>query len=71
VRENTNSGAFGTVFTLTPLGSSYRHRVIHRFTIREGTNPQGNLIFDKLGALYGTASGRGNGGWGTVFKLTP
>jgi hypothetical protein len=68
---NTNSGTFGTVFTLTPLGSSYRHRVIHRFTRREGASPQGNLISDKVGALYGTASSLGSGGWGTVFKLTP
>lgn len=68
---NTSSGTFGTLFTLTPLGSSYRHRVIHRFTRREGANPQGNLISDEVGALYGTASSRGSGGWGTVFKLTP
>jgi len=68
---NSTSGTFGTVFTLTPSGSSYRHRVIHRFTSRQGTNPQGGLIFDKLGALYGTAAWRGNGGWGTVFKLSP
>jgi uncharacterized repeat protein (TIGR03803 family) len=62
---------YGTVFTLTPSGSSYRHRVIHRFTMSEGTNPEGSLILDKHGLLYGTATSRGSGGWGTVFKLEP
>jgi len=39
--------------------------------MREGTNPQGDVILDKLGTLYGTATLRGNGGWGTAFKLAP
>ncbi len=63
--------SYGTVFKLTPSGSSYVHTVIHRFTSREGAHPQGNLIFDERGALYGTAASRGIGGSGAVFKLKP
>jgi uncharacterized repeat protein (TIGR03803 family) len=37
----------------------------------DGNDPEAGLIFDKEGALYGTTSGRGSGGNGTVFKLTP
>src|SRR5581483_11218618 len=39
----------------------------------DGEEPQGNLIFDKSGALYGTTY-RGGKPWcdcGTIFKLTP
>ena len=68
---NAQYGTHGTVFTLTLSGSSFQHRVLHRFTMREGTNPQGDVILDKLGTLYGTATLRGNGGWGTAFKLAP
>ncbi len=36
-----------------------------------GQGPSGSLIMDGTGALYGTASGGGSTGAGTVFKLTP
>jgi uncharacterized repeat protein (TIGR03803 family) len=37
----------------------------------DGGGPAAGLISDRAGALYGTASGGGSGGHGTVFKLTP
>ncbi|MGH6834130.1 MAG: choice-of-anchor tandem repeat GloVer-containing protein [Methylocella sp.] len=48
--------------------------VLHSFTgYPDGTAPIGKLAMDSSGALYGTTSGGGfsNGGYGTVFKLTP
>jgi uncharacterized repeat protein (TIGR03803 family) len=37
----------------------------------DGDNPEGGLIFDASGNLYGTTIGGGNDGNGIVYKLTP
>jgi len=37
----------------------------------DGDGPQGSLIQDVNGALYGVTSGGGNDGHGTIFALTP
>jgi len=37
----------------------------------DGSNPQGSLVFDASGNLYGTTVEGGAYGLGTVFKLTP
>jgi uncharacterized repeat protein (TIGR03803 family) len=36
-----------------------------------GLGPQGPLVFDTVGNLYGTTQTGGNYGYGTVFKLAP
>ena len=36
----------------------------------DGGNPLGGVTIDAQGNLYGTTSGGGSSGWGTVFKLT-
>jgi uncharacterized repeat protein (TIGR03803 family) len=59
----------GTVFRLTQTG---RLAVLHTFTGgTDGALPYGNLLMGADGALYGTASGGGASGNGTVWKLTP
>ncbi len=46
--------------------------VLHSFRgSSDGAIPHAGLIADKEGALYGTTTAGGNGGNGTVFKLTP
>ena len=64
-----------TVFKLTPPLSGkgpWTITVLHSFTGgTDGSQPDGGLIFDKQGALYGTTRGGGSWGAGTVFKLTP
>ena len=50
--------------------SSYK--ILHRFSVY--SSPQGNLIFDAAGNLYGTTQLGGTGGGGergVVFKLAP
>ena len=72
----------GAVFELSPprkKGGKWTERVLHGFKGgTDGTNPNGSLIFNKKGALYGTASGGGieggecgSVGCGTVFALRP
>jgi uncharacterized repeat protein (TIGR03803 family) len=46
---------------------TWKQTMIHSFTFAEGGNPQGALVFDKAGSLYGVTGG----GYGPIFKLTP
>jgi uncharacterized repeat protein (TIGR03803 family) len=62
------SGGQGTVFKVNPSG---KETVLHSFTLNgipDGTNPYAGLLLVD-GYLYGTTSGRGEGGYGTVFKV--
>jgi len=55
----------GVVYKLTPLGQNkWQYSVVHAFTGQDGGNPQGGLIFDKNGSLYGTALS-------TAWEITP
>jgi uncharacterized repeat protein (TIGR03803 family) len=64
----------GAVFELTPNpGGSWTEKVLHNFNpaVADGINPEGSLIFDRSGNLYGTTNGGGaHGDYGTVFELT-
>lgn len=67
--------AEGTVFELTRSGVTWTESVLHNFgNGTDGMFPQGNLIFDHAGNLFGTSilggayfGDRDNGG--TVFQL--
>jgi len=64
----------GTVFKLTPpatAGGAWTKSVLYSFTGMDGANPEGSLIFDASGALYGTTYSGGAWNEGTVFQLTP
>jgi uncharacterized repeat protein (TIGR03803 family) len=71
------SEAYGTVFELTPQpDGSWKETVIHTFNFSpldpDGARPEGDMIFDGRGNLYGTAFGGGSDvGGGIVFELTP
>ena len=64
----------GTVFELTPKG---KKTVIYAFQGgNDGLSPQGAVIMDNAGNLYGTTGGGGGSpncdvGCGTVFKIAP
>jgi uncharacterized repeat protein (TIGR03803 family) len=72
----------GTVFKVTaPTGKgSYREKVLWNFDGPNGSFPEGGVILDSAGNLYGTTAGGGNAkncsggnpiGCGVVFKMTP
>lgn len=74
----TQSGGIyghGVVFQLTPSTSgAWNETVLYSFTgTTDGEEPQGGLVIDSAGNLYGTASFGGDpiAGCGTVFKLAP
>jgi uncharacterized repeat protein (TIGR03803 family) len=67
----TASGA-GTVFELTQSGGVWTETVLHQFGGNgDGGTPQGGIVLDKAGALYGTTTGGGNYDYGEVWKITP
>ncbi len=67
----------GTAFELVPSGGSWTFSVLHTFKgdgYSDASGPNGGLIFDHAGNLYGTLVEGGatcDFGCGTVFKLTP
>jgi len=70
----------GIVYKLTPPSygqSNWTKSTLHSFTGPDGAFPQGGVIMEANGALFGTASGGGPvsyglvGGYGLVFKLAP
>ena len=75
-------GGFGAVYELTPTASGFwNETTLHIFSFADGVSPNGTLIFDAVGNLYGVAAGGGlgtgtrctnrAGGCGTVFELSP
>jgi len=76
----------GTVFKLSPpqkKGEAWTEQVLHSFAGgTDGAGPNGGLVLDRTGAIYGTtyfggneagecSGGVGGTGCGTVFKLRP
>ena len=59
------------VFQLGPSGSGWTENIIHSFDyFDDGGGPQGGVIFDNAGNLFGTTAFAPTGN-GTVFELTP
>ncbi len=70
--QNGGAGGFGTVFKVTSSGAL---TTLVQFTGNTGaflgTNPNTNLLLASDGNFYGTTSGGGTGGFGTIFKMAP
>jgi uncharacterized repeat protein (TIGR03803 family) len=66
----SGGGGYGLVFKLSQSDGKWKETVLHSFGNTDGANPQGGLIFDQKGVLYGTTPGGGTG-YGVVFSLTP
>lgn len=62
----------GAVFELMRSGSGWTEKILYSFQNgSDGAYPEGGLILDASGNLYGTTLAGGQAGAGTVFKLTP
>jgi hypothetical protein len=76
----------GTIFELSPpktKGGKWTEKVLYSFKSgKDGANPNGGLVFDNKGAIYGTtyfggnegnhcAGGVGGTGCGVIFALQP
>jgi uncharacterized repeat protein (TIGR03803 family) len=68
------STGVGNAFELLPSGATWTIKVLHNFTANgDGAVPEGGLIFDKLGRLWGTTVVGGTAACtcGTIFRLKP
>jgi len=73
------SNGTGVVFELSPNGAGWKYSVLYSFgpypNSSDGFDPNSQLIFDKLGNIYGTTYEGGVPGCfqgcGTVFQLSP
>jgi len=69
---STLAGTYGaTIFELTPSAGNWTFSVIAYVAGGIGLGPEGNLVMDSLGNLYGTTYRGGTFNQGNVFKLTP
>jgi uncharacterized repeat protein (TIGR03803 family) len=73
---NGGANQGGVVFKLAPNSDgSWTESVLYTFcsltNCSDGSSPDGNLIFDQSGNLYGTTYTGGVSDLGTVFKLAP
>lgn len=66
-------GAFGsgTVYQMDRSGADWNEVVIHDFNGTDGYAPEGKVIFDSSGNMYGTTVIGGDSGMGTVFMMSP
>jgi uncharacterized repeat protein (TIGR03803 family) len=69
------TAGLGVTYRLSPpaqSGSSWTEAVLYNFQgTGDGSQPQGGLIFDKQGNLFGVTNAGGSANLGTVFRLTP
>ena len=63
----------GAVFELSPPkteGGKWTEKILHSFAGgTDGANPNGGLVLNGKGDVYGTTYAGGNQDWGTVFEL--
>jgi uncharacterized repeat protein (TIGR03803 family) len=63
---------YGVVFKLSQSGNRWTETRLHSFDGKDGANPDGGLILDQQGRLYGTTTlGGGIQSFGVVFRITP
>jgi uncharacterized repeat protein (TIGR03803 family) len=62
----------GTIYELTQSGGTWTYTSLYVFTGgSDGQYSYSNLVFDKLGNLYGTTKQGGADGYGVIFQVKP
>jgi len=71
--KSSCTGGCGTVFKISPVaGAGWTATVLYSFSVPpDGNSPEGSLVFDSMGNLYGATGGGGSYSGGTVFELQP
>ena len=75
--SNECGAAFGcgTIFELSPSNGSWTEKVLYYFCSSgncvDGVFPNGGIVLDKAGNIYGTTSTGGALGGGVVFEISP
>jgi uncharacterized repeat protein (TIGR03803 family) len=67
-----NDGTYGggTAFELTHTGGGWTETILHQFgNTGDGSRPLHSVVLDSAGNAYGTTSGGGEYGYGSVFQL--
>jgi uncharacterized repeat protein (TIGR03803 family) len=61
----------GTVYKLSPGKKGWKEKILYSFKSgeKDGKVPAAGIVFDATGNIYGTTSGGGDYGLGTVFEL--
>lgn len=66
------ANGWGTVFELSPSGSGWTKTILYNFqNANDGRAPNGGVIFDQAGNLYGATSRGGTNSGGAVYQLSP
>jgi len=65
---NGGAGA-GAVYELSSASGTWKETVLFSFNGTDGYGPYGGVVFDREGNLYGTTTGGGAHGSGTVYEL--
>jgi uncharacterized repeat protein (TIGR03803 family) len=62
----------GVVFELVNLAGRWEERILYNFASGStGTTPQGGLVLDSQGHLYGTTPTGGTAKFGTIYEIAP
>ncbi|MGC2110163.1 MAG: choice-of-anchor tandem repeat GloVer-containing protein, partial [Candidatus Korobacteraceae bacterium] len=70
--EDGNLGENGSIFKLTLSNGSWTYSDLHSFAGEgDGDLPNGSLVVDARGNVYGTTSDGGAYNYGLVFQITP
>jgi uncharacterized repeat protein (TIGR03803 family) len=59
----------GTVFELSPSSGAWSETILWAFNFTDGDSPEGGVVFDSAGNLYGTTYAGGFYAGGNVYKL--
>ncbi len=68
----TNDIGDGLIYELSPAsGGGWSEQTLFRFHGSDGREPEGSLLMDSVGNLFGITTIGGTNNMGTIFELTP
>jgi uncharacterized repeat protein (TIGR03803 family) len=69
---STGDNMHASVFELSPTGTGWQLSVLYTWSLSNNAlGPNGNLVLDSNGNLYGATYSLGTLGYGNIFKLSP